>query len=68
MQCDTALLEGDVALRREGMARGTEWRETQAVLAHADLTREEARVIARAALEDAADADASGGRGGDGRG
>ena len=68
MQCDAALLEGDVTLRRERMARGTEWRETKAVLAHANLTREEARVIARAALEDAAHTDASGGRGGDGRG
>ena len=35
------------------MARGTEWGETQSALAHADVTREEAQVIARTALQNA---------------
>jgi hypothetical protein len=60
MKCNTALLKGDVTLRRERMARGTESRETQCVLVHAGGRRKEARVIA-AALEDAAHAGASGG-------
>jgi len=67
MQRDAALLEGDVALRTEGMVRGTECGETQGALAHADVTREEARVIARTALQDAANAGTSG-DGGVGRG
>jgi len=67
MQCNTTLLEGNVALRREGMARSTECGETRSVLAHADIARKEAGVIARTALEDTAYAGASG-VGGSGRG
>lgn len=51
-----------------GTRQRAEGEGTQAILAHADLVREEARVIAHAALEDAANADTGGGRGGDGRG
>ena len=63
MQCDAALLEGHVALRPEGMARGTECGDPQGALAYADVTREEARVIARTALQGAANAGTSGGGG-----
>ena len=70
MQCDTTLLEGKVALRREGMARSAENGETRSILVHGDVARKEARVIARTALEDTAYAGASrGGRGcGNGKG
>jgi len=56
MQRETPLVEADVALRREGVSRGPEGGETRSVLAHADLVREEAGVVARAALEGAAHA------------
>jgi hypothetical protein len=68
MQCNTTLLEGKVTLRREGMARSTESGETRSVLAHADVARKEARVVARTALEDTAYAGASRVGGGGGRG
>jgi hypothetical protein len=54
MQCNAALLEGKVTLHRKGMARRTERGETRSALAHANVAREEARVVTRAALEDAA--------------
>jgi hypothetical protein len=59
MDCDTSLLEGDVALRPEGTVRLTKYRERQGILARADVTR----VITRTALQDAAHAVASGGGG-----
>jgi hypothetical protein len=54
MQCNAALLEGKVTLHRKGMARRTERGKMRSALAHANVAREEARVVTRAALEDAA--------------
>jgi len=50
MQRNAALLKRNVAPHREGMARGTEGRQTRSILAHADTAREETRVVACAAL------------------
>lgn len=57
MQGNAALVEGDIALHREGVARGT---ERGNVLAYTDVAREEARVVAGASLEDAAHAGGGG--------
>jgi len=54
MQRNAALLEGNVTLHRKGMACCTERGETRSALAYANAAREEARVVARAALKDAA--------------
>jgi len=56
MQRETPLVKADVALRREGVACGPEHGETRGILAHADVVREEAGIVARLALEDAAHA------------
>lgn len=50
MQCSTTLLEGKVALRRKGLASSTDRGETGSVLAHANASQKEARVVARTAL------------------
>lgn len=54
MQRNAALLKGMVTLHRKGMARCTERGERRSALAHANVTREEARVVTCAAFEEAA--------------
>ena len=56
MQRDAALGEGDITLCREGVSCGTERRRPRHALAHANAAREEARVVASAALKHAAHA------------
>jgi len=68
MQRDAALVEGNITLHREGMAGSSEHGETRGILANADAPREEARVVARAALEDATHPGGRGGVPGEGQG